>query len=124
MIYRLLLASSLLMTGCANWYVPPEAKIEVQKNAARMDAYIVWMNAGRTTREQDQQLIRALRRAWHAQNLTLNDVPLPTDVEAWFANDLIGQNQSQTQPETITSSTSLMPQPLVPPGIDWSALTR
>lgn len=115
---KLLILTLIFLSGCANWYIPPEAKIEAQKNSDRLNAYVIFMTAGRTTREQDQNFIKAMRRAWAAQNLALNGTPLPPDIEAWFNYyDLMGQ--TQPEPARVDSIA-----PVQSPSVDWNALSR
>ena len=74
----------LLLSGCCSWCIPEEARSTAQQNAELTDAFIILMDSDKTTRENEQDFIRANRRAWHAQNNALNDVPLPADVAAWY----------------------------------------
>jgi len=85
-----ILALSLLSTGCCSFCLPPEAKSTASENSKLCDAFILFMDAGQTTREQEQKFIRANRRAWHAQNYALNDEPLPKDVEIWESRRKLG----------------------------------
>ena len=90
---KLILALLLVMplSGCCSLFcVPKEASITAKENAEISDAFKVFMDAERTTRKQEQDFIRAGRRAWHAQNFALNDAPLPADVETWHAKRKLG----------------------------------
>lgn len=78
----LILWLSFSCSGCALLCgVPPEAKTTASENAQLSDGFVTIMDAGGTTRVQEQKFIRANRRAWHAQNFALNDTPLPHDME-------------------------------------------
>tara|TARA_Y100001935_G_C16971202_1_gene344176 strand:+ start:84 stop:368 length:285 start_codon:yes stop_codon:yes gene_type:complete len=68
----------LLVSGCSS--IPQEAFQQPADNALITDAFVQQMEAGTTTRDQEQNFIRAQRKAWHAQNFALNDVPLPGDL--------------------------------------------
>lgn len=118
---KVLYLGLLLLSGCCSWCIPPEASSEISKNAARCDAYVTFMSAGQTSREQDQAFIRALRRAIHAQNAAMNNVPLPPDVEAWFARQSLGLMSSATEAPSAsnaaTQPTSLQPE--TPPQWQW-----
>jgi hypothetical protein len=69
--------SLLLLAGC----VSPTVKSSVERNAARTDAYVEKMDAGETTREQDQKFIYAIRVMNHALNWNVNDIEPPADVK-------------------------------------------
>ncbi len=74
----LLLACSFMLGGCTS--VPQEALTNAGDNALICDGFILLMNTGGTTREQEQAFILANRHVWHSQNFALNDVPLPADL--------------------------------------------
>ena len=78
---------SLFMAGCSG--VPQQALDQAGENALLSDSFIYLVETGVTTREQEQAFIRANRRAWHAQNFSLNDVPLPADIEAQPPTNLL-----------------------------------
>lgn len=80
----------LCLSGCKAMTIPDAAFNQAKDNAVLSDNFIQLMNAGVTTREQEQNFIRANRRAWHAQNYALNSEPLPPDVEAWEARKKLG----------------------------------
>jgi len=100
-LFALILLISL--SGCCSFFcVPKEASITAKENAEISDAFKTFMDADRTTREQEKNFIRACRRAWHAQNFALNDVPLPPDVEAWHAKRKLGGAAPAPPPEPRT----------------------
>jgi hypothetical protein len=74
----------LLLSGCCTWCLPQEALDTAKQNAELTDGFVTLIENGQTTRENEQNFIRSNRRAWHAQNNALNDVPLPADVAAWY----------------------------------------
>lgn len=76
----------VMVSGCSSFWIPEEARTNASNNATKSDIFVLQMKMGRTSREQDQKFIEAMRFAWHGQNFALNDVPLPPDVEAWFNN--------------------------------------
>jgi len=69
----------ILITGCHS--IPQEAYSQPNANCIIDDAFIVMMEKGLTTREQEQAMLRANRRAWHAQDYALNNAPLPPDMQ-------------------------------------------
>jgi len=90
-LYSLTILIALSSSGCALLCgVPPQAQQTAQENADLTDGFALMMDAGTTTRVQEQKFIHANRRAWHAQNFALNDVPLPRDVEIWFKKFKLG----------------------------------
>jgi len=92
-----------LLSGCRALTIPDQAFTQAKDNAALCDNFVDLMNAGVTTREQEQNFIRANRRAWHAQNFALNNELLPPDVEAWEARKRLGLETTSTPiPETRT----------------------
>lgn len=96
-----LLGLAISTQGCALLTgIPPEAYTTAENNAKYADAFVTMMDAGGTSREQEQNFIRANRRAWHAQNYALNDVPLPRDVEIWFKREQLGMQNSAATPST------------------------
>jgi hypothetical protein len=88
----------LLMSGCCSWCIPEKASITAKENAEISDSFLQFMNAGATTRKQEQNFIRTNRRAWHAQNFAINSVPLPLDVEAWHAKRKLGMTGAPSTP--------------------------
>ena len=68
----------LLVSGCNT--IPQEAFQQPADNALITDAFVKQMEAGATSRDQEQEFIRSQRKAWHSQNFALNDVPLPPDL--------------------------------------------
>lgn len=84
----------LFLTGCSSFWIPEEARTTARNNADKCNTFQLFMEFGKTTRTQEQAFIKAMRRAWHAQNFALNDVPLPPDVEEWQANFKPGINDS------------------------------
>jgi len=67
-----------LLSGCCS--VPKEALDQANSSSVIYDSFVGLMDNGRTTREQEQDFIRASQKAWHAQNFALNDVPMPEDL--------------------------------------------
>jgi len=93
----LLLLVLIYFPGCALICgVPPEAQSTAKENAHLCDSFVTMMDAGTTNREQEQKFIRAVRRAWHAQNYALNDMPLPRDVEVWFKRQKLGLSNNNS----------------------------
>lgn len=92
----LILTLAFSTSGCAFFTVPEEAKTNATNNAQLCDNFLTLMNAGISTREQEQNFIRSCRRAWHAQNFALNNEPLPPDVEAWEAKKKMGLSTEET----------------------------
>lgn len=79
---NLLAISFLLMlfvSGCSG--VPKEALTQANDNSLISDAFMVLVQKGETTREQEQAMLRANRRSWHAQNFALNNAVLPQDMQ-------------------------------------------
>jgi hypothetical protein len=85
---------STTTVGCRALTIPDEAFTQAKDNAGLCDNFVDLMNAGVTTRDQEQNFIRANRRAWHAQNFALNSEVLPPDVEAWEARKRLGLDNS------------------------------
>jgi hypothetical protein len=88
------------LSGCKAFSIPDEAFTQAKDNAALCDNFVNLMDAGVTNREQEQNFIRANRRAWHAQNFALNNELLPPDVEAWAASKKLGLDNAPTTPAT------------------------
>ncbi|RJR07546.1 hypothetical protein C4588_06485 [Candidatus Parcubacteria bacterium] len=103
----------LALGGCKAFTIPDAAFNQAEANAVLCDNFNDLMNAGITTREQEQNFIRANRRAWHAQNFALNNEPLPADVEAWETKKRLGLDPSSGAPPTsesrITPGTGFLP---------------
>lgn len=78
-ITKLIFITIIFFCGCVN--LPQEALNNINDNSIICDAFIVKMQKGQTTRDQDQAFIRANRRAWHAQNFAINEAPLPPDMQ-------------------------------------------
>ena len=76
------LAAGLLifLTMSINGCVAPEVKGAIERNAARVDRFVKLIENDETTREQEQNFIRAFRPAYHSLNYYFNDVPLPLDL--------------------------------------------
>ena len=88
---RVFLFCLLLCTaGCRALTIPDKAFDQANNNAQLCDIFLERMDAGLTTREQEQAFIKSNRRAWHSKNFALNDTPLPPDVEAWEAVKRLG----------------------------------
>jgi len=68
--------SLVLMTGC----VATNVKETVTRSTARTDKMVQLIEQGKTTREQEQEFIRASRAHWHSLGYYLNDEPLPPDL--------------------------------------------
>ena len=73
-----LVVTLTLLSGCCS--VPKEALDQANSSSVICDSFVGLMDHGHTTRDQEQDFIRATRKAWHAQNFALNDVPLPEDL--------------------------------------------
>ena len=72
----ILLVTLSMMTGCVSSAV--KAKIKV--GADKMDGYVRQMDAGETTRAEDQDLIRAIRIiTWEMNKLENGETP-PEDI--------------------------------------------
>ena len=69
----------LLASGCSS--VPKEALSQANDNSIISDSFLVLVQKGETTREQEQAMLRANRRSWHAQNFALNNAALPQDMQ-------------------------------------------
>lgn len=82
-----LFASLILITlaGCCG--VPQEARDQAHINAVINDQFIKLMEDNKTTREHEQAFIQEQRRAWHAQDNSLNDALLPPDMVNDAVND-------------------------------------
>jgi hypothetical protein len=78
------LLAVLMLSGCCSWCIPDKASEEATKNALLSDAFVTMMEQGKTSRDEEQSFIKSSRRAWHAQNFALNDVPLPPDIAKWY----------------------------------------
>jgi len=65
----------LIFVGCTS-----TADKITTRNAARCDRFVELMEEGNTTREQEQDFIKANRKGWHSLNYYLNDHPLPEDL--------------------------------------------
>jgi len=109
------LAIILLFSGCKALTIPDEAFTQAKNNAGLCDNFVELMNAGVTTREQEQNFIRANRRAWHAQNFALNNELLPPDVEAWEARKRLGLETSAGTTDPTPESRLLPPERRVIP---------
>lgn len=86
-LYKFLLLTALVSTGCST--VPKEAYEQVEQNAIIMDNFIDLMIKGQTTRKQEQAMIYANRRSWHATNFAFNDVALPEDLQPGSSANLV-----------------------------------
>ena len=106
----------ILLSGCKAPTIPDQAFTQAKDNAQLCDNFNDLMNAGVTTREQEQAFIRANRRAWHAQNFALNNEPLPADVEAWETRKRLGlEGGPQPTPAPPTDSRLIPPERRVIP---------
>jgi len=76
LIIGLMLLFSISAGGCVSSTVTGST----ERNAARMDNFVKKMDEGKTTRKQEQSMLRANRIMWHALNYYLNDVLLPPDI--------------------------------------------
>ena len=65
-----------LTTGCVSGTV----KEKLSKNAAQLDGYVTKMDKGETTKEEDQDLIRAMRIWTWSMNQAANGEVPPADV--------------------------------------------
>jgi len=68
----------LFCGGC----VPKVAKENIQTNTAAQKEFVKRMDAGQTTREQEQVVIRAQLRNWEAMDWLLNGNPLTISAPA------------------------------------------
>jgi hypothetical protein len=107
-------AAILLLSGCKALTIPDQAFTQAKDNAVLCDNFVDLMNAGVTTREQEQNFIRANRRAWHAQNFALNSEVLPPDVEAWEARKRLGIDNSPSS-DTTAPAPAPAPESRLPP---------
>lgn len=74
--FAILLLSLFMLTGC----VSSAVKEKIKLGADKMDGYVRQMDAGETTREEDQDLIRAIRIiTWEMNKLTNDETP-PEDI--------------------------------------------
>lgn len=71
-----LLLSLTLLTGC----VSSTVKAKLSLNAAKLDGYVQKMDEGETTKEEDQDLIRAMRIWTWSMNQAANGEVPPPDV--------------------------------------------
>lgn len=78
-LYTMTLSIALMVSGCCG--VPQEALDQAHTNATICDAFVQQMDAGNTSREQEQEFIKSNRKAWHAQDHVLNDAELPADMQ-------------------------------------------
>jgi tRNA(Leu) C34 or U34 (ribose-2'-O)-methylase TrmL len=90
---KLAVVAFLILSGCSG--IPQEAYKQANDNSLISDAFVVKMEKGETTRIQEQAIIRAYRRAWHAQNYALNNVPVPVDMLVPGNNGPLDQNLLQ-----------------------------
>lgn len=79
--------------GCSS--IPQEAYTQPNDNSIISDAFVVKMEKGETSRLQEQAIVRAFRRAWHAQNYALNNVPIPPDMQTAGNTGPLSQNLLQ-----------------------------
>lgn len=84
-MFSSLILSLALLSGC----VASTVKETVERNVERVDKMVLLMEEDKTTRDQEQAFIRALRPAFHSLNYYLNDKDLPSDL-LW----LLDENQS------------------------------
>jgi hypothetical protein len=80
-----LLLSLIMLSGCCS--IPPQALEQIGSNAIISDAFIILIEKGDTTRDQEQAFIHANRRNWHALNFAINEAPLPEDIQEDGARD-------------------------------------
>lgn len=75
------LAGSLMiaisLTGC----VSDTVSQVVERNVVRSDRFVQLMEEDRTTRQQEQDFIKANRAGWHTMDYHLNDAKLPADLQ-------------------------------------------
>ena len=71
---------SVVLSGCC--CVSGTVESRVKRNVERCDNFVQKMDSGLTSRQQEQEFVRANRRMHHSLNFSINDVPLPADVEA------------------------------------------
>jgi len=78
----ILILSLTMFTGC----VSSTVKEKLSKNAAQLDGYVQRMDEGATTKEDDQDLIRAMRIWTWSMNQAANDEVPPADVRLILDN--------------------------------------
>lgn len=74
--FWIMIVSLILLTGC----VSKEVKEGVKRQAARGDNMVAKIDSGETTREEEQNYIRALRVFIWSLNYDFNDAELPADI--------------------------------------------
>lgn len=104
LLFGFLIAGGLCVSGCSS--VPPEALSQANENSLISDAFTLLMEQGKTTREQEQNFIKSNRRAWHAQNFALNEVPLPPDMEG-TPNGVTLKSMLETNADTLQRAREL-----------------
>jgi len=72
-----LLVFLVLLVGC----VSAESKVTISNQAARLDREVNFINSKAVTQQQMEDFIRAERRVWWALNFSINDAPLPADMQ-------------------------------------------
>ena len=77
-----LMFSLTLLTGC----VSSTVKAKLSKNAAQLDGYVQRMDKGETSKEDDQDLIRAMRIWTWSMNQAANGEVPPPDVRLILEN--------------------------------------
>lgn len=77
---KILFGFTLVLAGCCG--VPDETRVAAEEHALVTEQFVKMMDAGVTTREVEQDFIRAQQAAWEAQHFALNDVePEKAEVE-------------------------------------------
>lgn len=109
-LFSLAMLMSLVVSGCT---IPQEAFDQPQENVVISDAFVALMLDEKTTRKQEQAFIMANRKAWHAQNFALNEVPLPEDIETGDNTNLLQLLQSDPQVRAAIAdvNSAITPQP-------------
>lgn len=78
----LFLSLTLIIAGCGS--VTQQVKDDVKENSAISSQFVQEMDAGHTTRDLEQEFIRANWASWHSINYAINDVEVPADVKEYL----------------------------------------
>jgi len=78
--YIVIFLALFLLSGCAS----SEINSKLSRNAAQLDGYVRRMNSGETTRQEDQDLIRAMRIWTWSMNKLANDEVPPMDIKTFL----------------------------------------
>lgn len=72
-----LLILSLIVVGC----VSTQDKQKISYQAARLNRAVNLIDAGQVTSQDMIDFIKGERREWNALNFSINDAPLPLDLQ-------------------------------------------